>query len=468
MSGDEIAWLTIRELGVLLRKREISAVELASICLERLDGIGRKLNAVVRLREDVAKREAALADAELRGGLDRGPLHGIPYGLKDIAASPGAPTTWGTPSLAEQTFDHEATVATRLRNAGAVLVAKLATIEFAGGLGYGHPNASSTGPAINPWHPTRWTHGSSSGPGAAVGAGLVPFAIGSDTSGSIILPASANGIAGLRPTYGLVSRYGAMTLSWTLDRLGPMCRTADDCGLVLEAVAGPDKRDPSSLPNGYQHGRDRRRAGFRIAVIEGGLENVQPDVVANFEKAVAALREFGTVETIAFPERPFGDALQIILAAEAYAAFDDFIAAGRTLEAVAAKAHGHRLAAAVIPAHDYIRAQRIRRIIAAEFAALAAHYDAIVAPSTFKVAFRNDEDFEPGHPRPWGKPLNAAGVLAGAPTLSIRSGLGEAGLPTGIQFNGAPHKDGLVIDVASVLEEHLSLSHLRPDLTPFL
>ena len=211
MSGDEIAWLTIREVGVLLRKREISAVELASICLERLDGIGRKLNAVVTLREDVAKREAALADAELRGGLDRGPLHGIPYGLKDIAASPGAPTTWGTPSLAEQTFDHEATVATRLRNAGAVLVAKLATIEFAGGLGYGHPNASSTGPAINPWHPTRWTHGSSSGPGAAVGAGLVPFAIGSDTSGSIILPASANGIAGLRPTYGLVSRYGAMT-----------------------------------------------------------------------------------------------------------------------------------------------------------------------------------------------------------------------------------------------------------------
>ena len=331
--------------------------------------------------DDVALREAALAEAELRSGLDRGPLHGIPYGLKDIVAAVGAPTTWGAqPSVAQQA-QREATVVTRLRAAGAVLAAKLATIEIAGGMGYDNPDASATGPAANPWDTRRWTSGSSSGPAGAVCAGAVPFAIGSDTSGSILFPAAYTGTAGLRATYGRVSRAGAMTLCWTLDRLGPMCRTADDCGLVLEAIAGPDPLDRSSLTEPYRYRRAQpRRSGFRIGVVEGCCEGAEPEVRRNFEASLAALGELGTLEPVELPDLPYAEVTQTISGAEAYAAFDEFIASGRVTELKARKAQGHRLAAAVLPAHDYIRAQRIRSIVADRVSELCSRFDALSRP----------------------------------------------------------------------------------------
>ena len=202
---------------------------------------------------DSARQEAALADAQLARGLDRGPLHGIPYGLKDIIAVPGAPTTWGAAPFADQVLSYESAVGERLRDAGAVLLGKLATVELAGGMGYTDPDASLTGPALNPWDTRTWTGGSSSGPAAATAAGAVPFSIGSDTGGSIVMPAAWTGITGLRATHGRVSRRGAMALSWSFDRLGPMCRSAADCGLVLEAIAGHDPRDPSSLREPYRY-----------------------------------------------------------------------------------------------------------------------------------------------------------------------------------------------------------------------
>jgi aspartyl-tRNA(Asn)/glutamyl-tRNA(Gln) amidotransferase subunit A len=333
-------------------------------------------------------------------------------------------------------------------------VAKLATVELAGGMAYKNPNAAFTGPTANPWDEGRWTSGSSSGPGAAVAGGLVPFAIGSDTSGSILYPAAFTGTAGLRATYGRVSRAGAMTLCWTLDRLGPMGRTAEDCGLVLVAIAGPDAADHASLHASYRYGgRKRRTGGFRFGVIDGCCDGISPEVEANFTASLALLRQVGTLETVALPDVPYGALISTIVAAEAYAAFDEFIAAGGLAGLTSPLSAGARLAASVLPAHDYIRAQRIRHQLAAAFADLAAGFDALLAPSLGVVATGLRDDFELGLPRALGRrPLNLAGVLTGSPTISVINGFGEGGLPTGIQFAGAPMAENVILDAATALE----------------
>jgi len=462
MTDDELAFCSIRELGSLLRRHETSPTALTELYLDRLERIGTPLNAVTTITADTARREAALAEAELRSGLDRGPLHGIPYGLKDIVSAVGAPTTWG--AFPDQEFAVESTVARRLRDAGAILVAKLATIELAGGMGYDHPDAAITGAPHNPWDTERWTNGSSSGPGAAVGSAAVPFAIGSDTGGSILLPAAFTGTAGLRATYGRVSRAGAMTLCWTLDRLGPMCRCADDCGLVLEALTGADPRDPACLPDAYAYsGRAPRRQGFRFGLVEGCTEGAEPDVARNFARSLEALGEIGTVSEVELPDLPYDDVTSVITGAEAYAALDEFIAAGRTRELTAVKAHGHRLAGAVLSAHDYLRAQRIRRLITEQFGALAGQYDALLAPSLGVVATGVADRFEYMLPAAFGRPLNFAGVLAGSPTVSVLNGLDDDGLPTGIQFAGARFRENAILDAASTLEELTGTTALRPD-----
>jgi aspartyl-tRNA(Asn)/glutamyl-tRNA(Gln) amidotransferase subunit A len=451
---DDLAFRAIGELGAMLRVREISPVELTRYFLGRLDEVARPLNAVVTITEDVALREAALAEAELMRGVDRGPLHGIPYGAKDIVAAAGIPTTWGAAPFAEQVFGYDATVVRRLRDAGAVLAAKVATVEIAGGMGYNNPDASFTGPTGNPVNPRTWAGGSSSGPAAVVAAGALPFAIGSDTSGSIVLPAAWTGTAGLRPTYGRVSRRGAMTLCWTLDRLGPLCHTAHDCGLVLEAIAGPDLEDPSSLSGTYRYRRSApRREGFRIGVVAGAAEGAEPEIAANFERSLGYLADIGTLREIDLPDFPYSEVQEIISAAEAYAAFDEFIARGGTTGLTAPMAKTHRLAGALLPAHDYIRAQRIRRHIAHAFDELASQFDAIVAPTIGTTASGRYDDFEYMLPGAFSRPLNYAGVLAGSPTISVPNGLGRNGLPTGIAFAGARMRENAILDAASALEE---------------
>jgi Asp-tRNA(Asn)/Glu-tRNA(Gln) amidotransferase A subunit family amidase len=465
LQSDELSFRTIAELGALLRAREISPVELARHCLERLDSVARPLNAVVTLTDDTALREAALAEAELLRGIDRGPLHGIPYGAKDIIATAGIPTSWGASPFAEQIFDHDATVVRRLRDAGGVLAAKVATVELAGGLGYTHPDASFTGPTGNPWNPDTWAGGSSSGPAAVVATGAVPFAIGSDTSGSIVLPAAWTGTAGLRPTYGRVSRFGAMTLCWTLDRLGPLCRTAHDCGLVLEAIAGPDMRDETTLQRSYRYRRaSPRRSGFRIGVVEGCTNGAEPEIAANFESSLSVLRDIGTVEEINLPDLPYAEVQEIVSAAEIYAAFDDFIARGGTAQLASAMAKVHRLSGALLPAHDYIRAQRIRRHIAAAFDQLAGQFDAVVSPTIGITAGSRYEAFEYMLPGAFPVPFNFAGVLAGSPTISVPNGLGQRGLPTGIAFGGARLSENRILDAARALQERSAsgTERLRP------
>jgi len=459
---EDLPFCSVAELGILIRRREISPSELTRLYLERLDTIGRRLNAVVTLTDDVAMAEAALADSEIIRGLDRGPLHGIPYGLKDIIATGGVPTSWGAEPFRDQVFPYDATVVSRLRNAGAIHLAKLATIELAGGMGYDHPNATFTGATANPWDTTTWSAGSSSGPSAAVAAGAVPFAIGSDTSGSILLPAAWTGTAGLRATYGRVSRFGAMSLCWTLDRLGPICRTAEDCGLVLGAIAGPDPRDASTIPDAYRYHHRRPKGGFRFGALAGAAAGVEPEIATNYERSLTLLATVGQVEEVTLPDLPYAEVIDVISAAETFAAFDDFLAAGRTLELTAQKARTHRLAGALLPAHEYIRAQRIRRHIATAVNDLLCGFDAVVAPTIGAFASGLDEVFEYMLPGAFPQPINYAGVLAGSPTISIANGFGENGLPTSIQFAGARLAENSVLSAASALEDLLDLPPRRP------
>jgi aspartyl-tRNA(Asn)/glutamyl-tRNA(Gln) amidotransferase subunit A len=247
MLPQESYFMSVRTLGDAIRKGRISPVELTEGYLERGGTIGTRLNAFVTLTPELALRQARQAEDEIKAGKYRGPLHGVPYAVKDLVAVKGYSTTWGAVPYAHQSFDYNATVIERLNAAGAVLLGKAAMIELAGGLGYSSGAASLTGPARNPWNPECWTCGSSSGSGAIVAAGLAPWALGSDTRGSILCPSSWCGVSGLRPSFGRVSRYGAMAIAYSMDKLGPMAHTADDCALVLSVLAGHDPRDHDSI-----------------------------------------------------------------------------------------------------------------------------------------------------------------------------------------------------------------------------
>src|SRR5579883_268515 len=337
MAADEMLdRASVRELGRLLRAGETTSVALTRRALDRLDTIGRRLNAVVTLLPERALAAAQRADEELRAGVDRGPLHGIPYGVKDLVAVAGAPTTWGAAPLREQRLPYDATVVTHLDAAGAVLVAKLSMVELAGGMGYEQPNASLTGPGRNPWKTSQWSGGSSSGSGSAVAAGLVPFAIGTETSGSISTPSSYCGLTGLRPTYGRVSRSGAMALSWTLDKIGPMAHSAHDCGLILNAIAGPDPDDPSASERPYAYPpADAPGGPFRLAVLKQGVDRAHPDVRANFERALEVFKTLGTIEEVDLPNLPFGAVASTILSAESASAFEEMVESGEVFKLTA-------------------------------------------------------------------------------------------------------------------------------------
>src|SRR5262245_26642846 len=293
-NDEATVFLSVRELGNRIRVGRLSPVALTEPYLDRLQKIGPRLNAVVTITRELALQQARDAERDIKAGNHRGPLHGIPYGLKDLVATRGIPTTWGAEPFRKQVFDCDATVTRKLRDAGAVLVAKLAMVEIAGGFGYNNADASFSGPGKTPWNLDYWSGGSSSGPGAAVGAGLVGFAIGSETSGSIITPSTFCGVSGLRPTYGRVSRHGAMALSWTLDKLGPMCRSADDCGLVLNAIAGKDPLDPTAADRSFTYPEAGGKK-FKLGIIGGSLDRCQPAVKRDFEESVKVLKQFAEV-----------------------------------------------------------------------------------------------------------------------------------------------------------------------------
>ena len=459
----DASWATIRELGARLRAGEFTAVELAEFFLDRIERRAKPLNAVVTVTANVAIEQARQADADLRAGRDRGPLHGIPYGAKDLLATRGIATSWGAAPLKEQMIAEDSTVVRRLRAAGAVLVAKLAMVEIAGGLGYDQANASFTGAGLNPFNPEAWSGGSSSGPGSAVGAGAVPFAIGSETWGSIMTPAGYCGIAGLRPTYGRVSRHGAMALSWTIDKLGPMARTADDCGLVLAAIAGPDPLDPSASNREYSYPpAEAPRPPFRLATVKGAADNVQPEVKSNFEQAIDLLRPLAAFTEVELPDLPYGTVAGTIISCEMAAAFEGLVTSGDIWEMTAPEDRWGAHAALFIPAKDYINAQRIRRKIQQAIDALLAPFDALVAPTLATVAGPIDKPFSEYHRR-WGsRELGGAENCAGVPAITVPNGFGERGLPTGLKFIGRAFEENRILAVARKYQELTEWHRRRP------
>jgi aspartyl-tRNA(Asn)/glutamyl-tRNA(Gln) amidotransferase subunit A len=470
---EDILYASVRELGEKLRSRQISSVALTEAYLDRLAKLGPKLGAVITITRELALKEARRADRELRDGKVRGPLHGIPYGAKDLLATKGIPTTWGAAPFKDQVLDHDATVVRRLREAGAVLVAKLAMVELAGGFGYGSEDASFTGPGRTPWNLDYWSGGSSTGPGAATAAALVAFAIGSETSGSIITPAAFSGVAGLRPTYGRVSRHGAMALCWTLDKLGPMCRTADDCGLVLAAIAGPDPQDPTCLAKPFifpePGARVPAKAGrkkFKIGVIKGCTELVQPEVKKNFEAALDVLRGFAeVVEDIPFPDLPFSEVINLIVRAEGASAFRDLIESGRTQELRDSRDRWGGEAGSMVLAVDYLQALRLRGPMKRALDALYAPYDALVAPSLPTVSTPVSKDFRDTYPGfGGGPPIIPAGNAVGQPALSVPNGFGLYNLPTGIQFTGRAGTEARLIALADAFQGATDWHKKRPPL----
>jgi len=438
----------VRELSEAIRGRRLSPVALTETFLERLERLGPRYNAVVTITRERALSEARRAEGEIAAGRWRGPLHGIPYGAKDLLAAAGAPTTWGAAPFRTQTFDTDATVIERLEAAGAVLVAKLAMVELAGGMGYRQPNASFTGPGISPWGADAWSGGSSSGSGSAVAAGLVPFAIGSETWGSILSPAAYCGVTGLRPTYGRVSRHGAMALCWTLDKLGPLALTADDCGLVLEAIAGPDPHDPSAADRTFTHDAgDTAGRRFRFGVLRDVAEGAEPAVRAAFARSLDTLAKIGTVEEVTLPDLPYDAIARTILFAEAASAFEDMIESGAIAGLTAPEDHYTPYARDAVLAKDYIKALRLRGVVMREADRVLAGLDALVAPGRPATAPPLAGEFRSLH-RPALDPMGAIGNMAGLPAVAVPNGFSDSGLPTSLQFMGRAWADDTVLAAA--------------------
>ncbi len=468
MHDDATFFLSVRELALRIHRKQLSPVELTEACLARLETHGSKYNAVVTLMRDSALAEAREAEREMARGKFRGLLHGIPYGVKDLIATRGVPTTWGAEPYRNQVFDYDATVVTRLRGAGAVLVAKLAMVELAGGMGYNHADASFTGPGLSPWNTRFWSGGSSSGPGAAVSAGLVPFAIGSETSGSILTPSAYCGVTGLRPTYGQVSRHGVMALCWTLDKLGPMGRTADDCALVLAAIAGKDPLDESTVARRFEHTDPPAlpRTRLRLVVPKGCTEKVQPAVRENFEHSLQVLN--GTVEItrdVEWPDFPWGPAVGAIVGAEGAAAFLDLIESGRVkdLRCPADRTGGY--SSLLLPAVEYLQAMRLRRPMKRALAKLFEKFDAVVTPTRATVAYPADKKFEDAYPGvSGGPPVIPAGNLCGLPALCLPNGFGENGLPTSIAFMGPAFSEAKLVSLGHALQSRTDWHKRMPPL----
>ena len=382
-SIEDLAFEPVTAIAPLLAARQITSTDLTKMYIGRLKRHDPALICVVTLMESLGLEQAAEADKEIRAGRYRGPLHGIPYGIKDLFAAQGAPTTWGAQPYVNQVFDYDATAVTRLREAGAVLVAKLSTGELAIG------DVWFRGRTRNPWNPQQGASGSSAGPAAATAAGLVGFSVGTETGGSIVSPAATCGVVGLRPTYGRISRYGCMTLRWTLDKVGPIARSVRDASLVLEALHGPDGHDETvpALPFSWNGRRDIK--GLRVGYVEREIRSGEEARLAArrplYEAALEVYRKAGAVPVpITLPELP-ASAVYAILNAEAGAMFDDLTRRGdhNELTDKGPNSRANQLRATrFIPAVEYIRAQRVRTLLLQQMNAVFETIDVFLSPST--------------------------------------------------------------------------------------
>lgn len=424
---DDLAFYSIGQLAELLRSRQISSLELTEFFLARLKKYDPQLHCVITYTDELARQQARQADAEIKAGKYRGLLHGIPYGLKDMYFTQNHPTTFGTPPYREQHINEDAAVVQKLREAGAVLIAKLSLGELA------MDDVWFGGQTRCPWDLTRGSSGSSAGPGAGVSAGLVPFAIGSETWGSIVSPATVNGVTGLRPSFGRVSRSGAMVLSWSMDKVGPLCRSAEDCAIVLQAIAGKDPLDAATLqaPVVYQTRRDLK--GVRIGYLQAEMEKdsvhsrIYADAMKNLEKLGA------TLVPVAFPTWK-GD-LSIILSAETGAAFDELTRSHRDeLMVQQAKYSWPNFfrAARFIPAVEYIQANRVRHELIRQMALVMKDVDVVLCP-------------------PFGDNLLTTN-LTGHPSITVPAGFENPTKPATVVFTGQLYREGAMLGIAQAFQ----------------
>ncbi len=457
--SDAIAYATIRELGARYRKRELSPVEVTRALLARIEKLDPALHAFVTLTPDRALADARAAEDALRRGDER-PLLGIPVGHKDIYLTRGIRTTGGSALFADWVPDSDSTVGRRWQDAGTVLLGKLITHEFAFGLQFpGHRFQ----PARNPWNLEHIPGGSSSGSGAALAAGLLHGATGSDTGGSIRGPAAFCGITGLKPTYGRVSRAGVMTLSWTLDHTGPMARTVEDCAYLLQAIAGHDAADPacSTRPvDDYVGALDGSVRGLRIGVPRNYFfEDADTDNVRAFEDALGTLRKLGAdVRDLQIPAFNLSRSFMLIMLSEAFAYHEQDLRLHPELYGEMLRER--LLTGALVTGPEYVQAQRVRMQICADVAEVMKTVDVLATPTTPKTAptFKTMYDPELAFPRTNMPPFN----LTGQPTLALPCGLSASGLPLSLQLSGRAFEETTVLRLGHAYQRATDWHTRRP------
>lgn len=439
---DELAFYSIGELAALIKSRQITSEKLTRFYLERLKRIGPKLECVVTLTEELALEQARRADREIAAGKYRGPLHGIPYGAKDLLAVKGIPTTWGAAPYTNQVFDFDATVIKRLEEAGAVLVAKTTLGELAMG------ETWFGGLTRNPWNLQQGSSGSSAGSAAGTAAGLFAFSIGSETYGSIISPCDRCGVTGLRPTFGRVSRAGAMALSWSMDKIGPICRTVEDCAVVFNAIHGPDGIDQTlyDAPFHYEARLDVRK--LRVGFLKRDFDAQKGERRTNDLAALEKLRALGVkLQPVELPKYPLGN-ISFLLSTEGAAAFDELTLGGQDdwlKQQTAGSWPNAFRKRRFVPAVEYLRAQRIRWLLIQDTAKVFAQFDVIVAPSQSGSSVLH-------------------GNLTGHPSVVVPNGFSTNGTPTSICFIGKLFGEAELLAVARKYQDATDHHRQHPPL----
>lgn len=434
-SEEELAFLSVRELADLIRTKQVSPVELTKLYLDRLTRYGEKLLCVVSLTEGLALEQARRAEQEIMRGEYRSVVHGIPYGVKDLFAVRGYPTTWGSEPHRGQVFDYDATVVERLTEAGSILVAKLSLGALAQG------DVWFKGRTRNPWNPEQGSSGSSAGSASAVAAGLVGFAIGTETLGSIVSPCHRCRVSGLRPTYGRVSRFGAMAVSWTMDKIGPIARTVEDCAYIFGVIQGSDARDASSVSAGYAWPPVLNLSSLRVGYLvesDGGAGTSQ-------EEYLQVLRRLGvSLEPVTFERMHPG--VSLILGVESAAAFDEFTRSERINElrnsAWPRTYRTHRY----VPAVEYLQAQRARALMIQEFHRRWKGLDAVVAPGR-------------------GGSLLTITNYTGHPQVLVPDGVDSEGVERSVSFFAPLYKEEVALFLAKAYQEARGFHKKHPDLS---
>jgi Asp-tRNA(Asn)/Glu-tRNA(Gln) amidotransferase A subunit family amidase len=440
---DDLAFYSIRELAELIKTHQITSEKLTRFYLDRLKKYGPKLECVVTLTEELALAQAKRADAEIAAGHYRGPLHGIPYGAKDLLSTKDIRTTWGAAPYTNQIFSSDATVVKRLEHAGAVLLAKTTLGELAMG------ETWFGGMTRNPWNPKEGSSGSSAGTCAATSAGLMPFGIGTETLGSIVSPCDRCGVTGLRPSYGRVSRAGAMALSWSMDKIGPICRTVEDCAIVFNAIYGPDGADPTLYNAAFNYDPQLNLKKFRIGFLEKDFAKEKGERKDNNEAALKKIRELGIeLIPIELPNYPV-DNLSFLLSTEGAAAFDDLTRTGCD-DMLKQQDRGSWpntfRRRRFVPAVEYLQAQRIRYLLIQDVGKLFEKVDMVVAPSFA------------------GKGLLISN-LTGNPCVVLPNGFSKAGTPTSICFIGKLFGEADLLAVAKKYQDATEWNRKHPNLS---